>query len=207
MIGLDLVYVNPLRNMPKRRLERYAEKVCLPDEKNWVLNAEDPYLALGWLWSVKESAYKIWNRKVGKRSLNPRKFHISPSMNLPFLSKSSDTKIGQSMDEWNAHSIKIQTPEELLIAKSLLIRYGKEDYVLSLSVENPEKWPHIYWEYVCFPHSKSKQSERLREIFQERLRTEKISPSGFTHDSQISFSHDGSLIGYAFTINKQTYEH
>ncbi|MCB0855653.1 MAG: 4-phosphopantetheinyl transferase family protein, partial [Bacteroidetes bacterium] len=99
MIGLDLVYVNPLRNMPKRRLQLYAEKVCLGDDKHWVLNAEDPYLALGWLWSVKESAYKIWNRKVGKRSLNPRKFHISPSMTLPFLSKSTDTKIGQSMDE------------------------------------------------------------------------------------------------------------
>ncbi|MEZ4851313.1 MAG: hypothetical protein R3B93_22395 [Bacteroidia bacterium] len=76
------------------------------------------------------------------------------------------------MDEWNAHSIEIQTPEELLIAKSLLIRSGKDDYVLSLSVENSKMATYLLGIYNT--HSKSNNQRDLGRYFRKDYEQKKF---------------------------------
>ncbi|WP_166923177.1 4'-phosphopantetheinyl transferase family protein [Flavobacterium poyangense] len=73
MIGNDVV------NLPQSRIESnwlrkgFIEKIFTPDEQLLITNSADPEIMVWLLWSMKEAAYKIYNRQTKIREYIPLK--------------------------------------------------------------------------------------------------------------------------------------
>jgi phosphopantetheinyl transferase (holo-ACP synthase) len=76
--GNDIVWLNdPLLRSPEK-MTRWCQKVCTSREKNWIFSREDRHIARWFIWSCKESAYKILIKRGVKPFLNARKIEIVP---------------------------------------------------------------------------------------------------------------------------------
>ena len=202
MIGNDLVFW-PEMNIPSgNRFERYLDKVFLDEEQEWIRKAKDKQLAMAWLWSVKESAYKIWAKRTRDRKWNPKQFFVKNySEALPLITMDvPKSGIGfKSLPIFQSH---IKTPLGTMWGRSLFY----PNYIASYAVDSEEDWKHVFWENDFFEEMKL-QSARVREIYQKRLfSTQKgfqtLTALQKTTQIDLSFSHDGPMIGYAFTINQ-----
>lgn len=74
MIGNDIVDLQLARTQSNWQRPRFLEKVCTNSEVKYILNSENQELAFWKVWTIKESAYKIWNRKTNVKVFNPKYF-------------------------------------------------------------------------------------------------------------------------------------
>ena len=81
MIGNDVVDFEAARRESNIWRKGYFQKVLTDSEIATVLSAEQPELIFWTIWSIKESAYKIANRKTGIRKYNPKSFECSYNPN------------------------------------------------------------------------------------------------------------------------------
>ncbi len=96
MIGNDIVDLNYARHTSKASHPRWAEKVLTAQEKEQLKLFPSPASALWSFWALKESAYKIFYKKTGKRLFIPKKFqssltHIQPD----FLEACIESPLGK----------------------------------------------------------------------------------------------------------------
>jgi len=77
MLGNDIVDLNLAKIQSNWRRKNYLSKIFTEDEQQLILSAENPDLMVWVLWSMKESAYKIYNRKMHERCFNPLAFQCS----------------------------------------------------------------------------------------------------------------------------------
>ncbi len=73
MIGNDIIDIAEASKINWRR-KGFLKKILNEDEQYSILNSDNPGLTLWLLWSMKESAYKIFLRKNFIRIYNPLKF-------------------------------------------------------------------------------------------------------------------------------------
>lgn len=74
MIGNDIVDLHLSRVESNWRRPGWTAKVCTPGEEAYLARSSDPDTALWLLWSMKESAYKLWNRQSRLSRCNPSSF-------------------------------------------------------------------------------------------------------------------------------------
>ncbi len=77
MIGNDLVDLATARKESNWKRKGFLEKIFTDAEQLLIQNASQPETMVWILWSMKESAYKIWNRSSGVRLFNPKSFECA----------------------------------------------------------------------------------------------------------------------------------
>jgi len=74
MIGNDVVDLALAKTESNWKRKGFLQKIFTQNEQSFILNTKNPEIKVWELWSRKEAAYKIWNRKTGIRLFNPIRF-------------------------------------------------------------------------------------------------------------------------------------
>ncbi|TCD15845.1 4-phosphopantetheinyl transferase family protein [Pedobacter psychrodurus] len=72
MLGNDIVDLDLAKTQSNWRRKNYLNKIFTADEQLLITSAKNPDDMVWLLWSMKESAYKIYNRKTGIRNFAPK---------------------------------------------------------------------------------------------------------------------------------------
>ncbi len=72
MLGNDIVDLNLAKIQSNWRRKNYLDKIFTVKEQLLITSANNPDEMVWLLWSMKESAYKIYNRKTGIRNFAPK---------------------------------------------------------------------------------------------------------------------------------------
>lgn len=72
MIGNDIVDIKQSRKESNWRRNGYLDKIFNNEEKFIIKNASNQEVMVWKLWSMKEAAYKIYNRQTGVRGFIPK---------------------------------------------------------------------------------------------------------------------------------------
>jgi len=73
MIGNDVIDILQSRKESNWKRRGFKEKIYTLDEQLLIANATDPEMMVWTLWSMKEAAYKIYNRQSKIREFSPQK--------------------------------------------------------------------------------------------------------------------------------------
>lgn len=73
MIGNDIVDLQLAKKESNWQRPRFLEKIFTEEEQNFIHNSPDKEVAVWWLWSGKESVYKIISRLEKRRFFAPKK--------------------------------------------------------------------------------------------------------------------------------------
>ena len=73
MIGNDVVDIIQSRQESNWQRKGFLQKIFTTQEQLLILNASDPEIMVWLLWSMKEAAYKIYNRQTKIREYIPKK--------------------------------------------------------------------------------------------------------------------------------------
>ncbi|MFH6998828.1 4'-phosphopantetheinyl transferase superfamily protein [Flavobacterium sp. FlaQc-57] len=74
MIGNDIIDIVQSRRESNWQRKGFIQKIFTVEEQLLISNAQDSEIMLWILWSMKEAAYKIYNRKTKLRSYIPQQF-------------------------------------------------------------------------------------------------------------------------------------
>ena len=99
MIGNDVVDLKKARTQSNWQRNGFLNKVFTKKEQQVIKNAKDSFTTVWLLWSMKESAYKIYSRQHNVRFFAPKKFecdinnsqHVVKFNNTVYFTKSSIT--------------------------------------------------------------------------------------------------------------------
>lgn len=72
MLGNDIVDLDLAKIQSNWRRKNYLDKIFTAEEQLLIASAKRPDEMVWLLWSMKESAYKIYNRKTGIRNFAPK---------------------------------------------------------------------------------------------------------------------------------------
>ena len=73
MIGNDIVDLNVASIESNWQRKGFLSKIFTADEQELILNVKDSFKMVWLLWSMKESAYKVYEQQYGKRFFAPKK--------------------------------------------------------------------------------------------------------------------------------------
>ncbi|MDY7395778.1 4'-phosphopantetheinyl transferase superfamily protein [Aureibaculum sp. 2210JD6-5] len=79
MIGNDIVDLNLARTQSNWKRNGFLEKIFTKKEQEYIKNAKNSFEMVWLLWSMKESAYKIYSRQNSVRFFAPKKFECDIS--------------------------------------------------------------------------------------------------------------------------------
>lgn len=136
MTGNDLVDLKQASIESNWKRKGYLEKVFTSAEQHLILYAAKPDVLVWLLWSMKEAAYKIHNRRSGVREYAPLKLNCRLSSNckdcitgtvqidgITYLTKS----IVQGIDYIHTHAA--ETEQEMALIREQIYPYGQHsDY-------------------------------------------------------------------------------
>lgn len=77
MIGNDVIDLRQSRIESKWQRAGFIEKLFTAEEKQLINDYHDPEIMVWLLWSMKEAAYKIYNRQTQIREYSPKKLSCS----------------------------------------------------------------------------------------------------------------------------------
>ena len=75
MIGNDIIDLKFAKINSRWREQRFLDKLFSKEEKEFILSDRRHFQNIWHLWSMKESAYKIYARQTDSPSFNPKYFH------------------------------------------------------------------------------------------------------------------------------------
>ncbi len=81
MIGNDIIDLNLAKKASNWKRKGFLEKQFTKKEKALIRNANDCFKMVWLLWSMKESAYKIYTQQNEERFFSPKKFECHLSTN------------------------------------------------------------------------------------------------------------------------------
>ena len=74
MIGNDIVDLSAAKSASRALDDRYLGKICTVEEQRTIRESASPLQTLWRIWSMKESAYKIYQRTHRRQFYTPSKF-------------------------------------------------------------------------------------------------------------------------------------
>lgn len=77
MLGNDIVDLDLAKIQSNWRRKNYLDKIFTTEEQLLISSAKRPDEMVWLLWSMKESAYKIYNRKTGIRNFAPKSLNCT----------------------------------------------------------------------------------------------------------------------------------
>ncbi len=75
MIGNDIVDLKLAVVQSNWKRNRFLDKVFTKDEQEFILKSKTPFKMVWRLWTMKESAYKMYVQQISKRFFNPKILH------------------------------------------------------------------------------------------------------------------------------------
>lgn len=75
MRGNDIIDIKLAAKESNWQRKGWLEKIFTPEEQTFILQSSSPEKTVWTLWSMKESAYKIYTRQYGGRFFAPKKFN------------------------------------------------------------------------------------------------------------------------------------
>lgn len=190
MIGNDIVDLQLAKTQSNWKRRGYLQKIFTNEEREQIMESENKDIMVWLFWSMKEAAYKGWQRKNNL----PPKFNPS-SLKCSLHSINSEKAIGKviieeepyftesSFDSNFIHSRAFCREDEKIIWKSLT---SKEDLKQSLLRE---------FAVTAGPFSK----------FPEVKKNKNFIPQFYINDQVLSYhfslSHHGGFSGFAFSLN------
>jgi phosphopantetheinyl transferase (holo-ACP synthase) len=202
MIGNDIVDIIAAERQSNWQRKGFLKKVFTDKEQIYIANSDRPVLTVWLLWSMKESAYKIYVQQYLNCFLSPLKFECAPIIKLDgvynseVFIKNSSYKTFSYVSSGKISTIallKNKLPEAVIIKK--IFTFSKTDYYtqhretyentlkdFSEKINKPLKHlsikkdsygiPHLYYKLSLIPVS-------------------------------VSLSHHGRFGAYAISINPQ----
>jgi len=85
MLGNDIVDLNLAKEQSNWKRKGYLSKIFNEKERALICSTEEADLMVWLLWSMKEAAYKIYNRKTGIREFAPTKLLCTVQANDGFV--------------------------------------------------------------------------------------------------------------------------
>ncbi|MGK0390816.1 MAG: phosphopantetheine--protein transferase-like protein [Maribacter sp.] len=77
MVGNDIVDIKETKRSTNWERPRFLEKIFTKKEQSIITTSIDPFTTVWHLWSMKESAYKVFIQAGGDRFFNPTKIECS----------------------------------------------------------------------------------------------------------------------------------
>lgn len=119
MIGNDIIDLAQSRIESRWQRKGFIEKLFTIEEQRYIKDFDKPEIMVWLLWSMKEAAYKIYNRQTKIREFNPKKLSCSLdslSTNLAFGKVSCNenlyyTKTIFSLE--SIHTISVDDPKNI----------------------------------------------------------------------------------------------
>jgi phosphopantetheine--protein transferase-like protein len=199
-IGNDVVDLKEQANADKSGDSRYLKKILTDAEIEFVKNAGNNDAALWSLWACKEAAYKVIKKSFPDAAFIPRRWQVT------FIKTQSEYLEG-----------------EVIIPKkgSVSVRlFSNPDYVYCVGVDSlavlnkfifaverlPEREtnPSFFLRHCIVQHLAKHISLNFQQIKIKRIRqNDELQPprvyiDGRITDIDISLSHDGRFVAYAF---------
>jgi phosphopantetheinyl transferase (holo-ACP synthase) len=81
VIGNDVVDIVQSRVESNWQRPGFLQKIFTPEEQQLILNVPEPEIMVWLLWSMKEAAYKIYNRQTAIRKFMPRDLQCIINLN------------------------------------------------------------------------------------------------------------------------------
>jgi len=189
MVGNDIIDIEQTRRSTDWERRRFIEKIFTEKEQAIIAAFFDPFLIVWQMWSMKESAYKVFIQAGGERFYNPKKIECS-------------------FDDFENGEVKI---DSLILKTSTLIN---ENYIFSTAThddsnvescvfELPENDIHLQSEFIReqlikdFSKIKNQETEDL-EIRKTASGVPLIYYKNKVLDISISMTHHGGFGGYSF---------
>lgn len=77
MVGNDIIDIDETSRSSDWERPGFMEKIFTPKEQSIISASDDPFTTVWQMWSMKESAYKIFIQAGGERFFNPTKIECS----------------------------------------------------------------------------------------------------------------------------------
>ena len=203
-VGNDIVDLREPANAGKSRDSRFLKKILIAAEIEFVQNAKNPDKALWSLWACKETAYKFKKKSCADTAFLPRLWKV--------ILKNPEAACSNG-------EVKITDAETVYIR---LFSYSR--YVHCVAADSPADLDRLICKVEALPEKKNEkridQSLFLRECLvrsladffhlnfsdikinrikeKNELQPPHVYINGKKSDIDISLSHDGHLVAYAF---------
>ena len=201
-VGNDVVDLREPANAGKSRNSRFLKKILTNAEIEFVKNSENPDAALWSLWACKEAAYKVIKKSFSEIAFIPRRWQVT--FNKRKLTHSDGEVIIPGTD-------------------SVYIRlFFNSQYVHCIGSDHPATLDKLIWSVEALPHKTDNPSLFLRDCIRRKLAdtfslefrdleirrkrengelgTPRVYVAGKKTDIDISLSHDGRFVAYAYHL-------
>lgn len=195
MIGNDIVDLNLAKIQSNWRRKGFLDKIFTEKEQKYIKNAKSSFVAVWLLWSMKESAYKIFSKQNNIRFFAPKKLqcditNLQHTVNIGetiYFTSSTTTKS-------HIHTVATSTIDDLYTSK-----------IFSLTNKTYKNQHHSTYENLKsaiadrfnIPISKLKVVKDANGV--PYIKCLKVTSSGVER-SLISLSHHGHFGAYAFAV-------
>lgn len=201
-VGNDVVDLKEPANVGKSKNSRFLKKILTDAEIEFIKNAENPDVALWSLWACKETAYKVIKKSFPDTAFIPRRW--------PVTFNKTKTKYLDG---------EVMIPD----AGGVFIRlFSNPQYVHCIGADNPAALNKLIWSVEVLPEEETNPSVFSRhclaqslakhfslnlhqiKIVRKRKNGELQPPcvyvDGGKTDIDISLSHDGRFVAYAYNL-------
>ena len=201
-VGNDVMDLSEPANAGKSQDSRFLKKILTNAEIEFVQNAGNPDTALWSFWACKETAYKVIKKSCPAAAFLPRQWQVTFTKSQSVYSDGEVIIPGREKIYIRLFS---NTRYIHCIGADVLTALNKLIWSVDALPEEEKINPSLYLRY-CLGQSLAKNfSLKFHQIKIKRTRENgKLLPprvyvSGVKTDIDISLSHDGRFVAYAFT--------
>lgn len=200
-VGNDVVDLRESANTGKSKNLRFLKKILTDAEIEFVKNAENPESALWSLWACKEAAYKVKKKSFPGTAFIPRRWQVV--FNKPQSTHSDGEVI---IPETGTVFIRLFPNPQYIhcVAVDCLASLDKLIWSIESVPEEKNVNPSLYLRHFLGQNLAQYLSLNFRQIEIKRTREngELLPPrvyiDGKKASIDISLSHDGRFVAYAF---------
>ena len=200
-VGNDVVDLKEPANAGKSKNSRFLKKILTDAEIEFVQNAENPDAALWSHWACKETAYKVIKKSFPDTAFLPRQWQVIFKKSQ---SKYSDGEVTIPGEERVYIRLFSNLQYVHCIGADALTALDELIWIVDVLPEAEKINPSLYLRY-CVEQSLAKhfslnfyqiKIKRTRE--NGELQPPRVYVNGRKTDIDISLSHDGRFVAYAY---------
>ena len=202
-VGNDVVDLKEPANAGKSSESRFLKKILTNAETDLIRNAENPDAALWSHWACKETAYKIVKKSFPGTAFLPRQWQVT------FNKRESTHSDGEvAISGHDSVFIRLFTNPQYIHCIGADVPIALEKLIWSVEdlPEKEENNPSLYLRYCLgqrlarYYSLNSHQIKIKRTRKNGELQPPRVYIGGNKTDIDISLSHDGRFIAYAYHL-------
>ena len=193
MVGNDIIDINETRRSSNWERPRFMQKIFTIKEQSIISISNDPFTTVWHLWSMKESAYKVFVQAGGNRFFNPTKIECSLDS-----SKNGQVKID---------TITLRTNTSInsnFIFSTATINNADIDTCIFQLTENNSKQQSNFIHQQVLNNFAKKNSLNCAELLIQKTKTgvPNLHYKNKLLDKSISITHHGKYAAYSILKSK-----